>query len=158
MPFGLLRIRNGATDAPPPDVAEYSDTAGKNKNALVVTTLAEASGEGSVSSLATGFGAVTKAVVKSSPGNVRAIRFTNVNAAVRYAQLHDKATAPAGTNVPLISIPIPAGTATAPGVVEYVFNPSVRFGTGIGWAVSTTQGTFTDSATASEHNVLIEYV
>ena len=100
---------------------------------------------------------VTKASVKGSAGNVFKFRATNENAAVRYIQLHNKATAPAATDVPVLSWKIPAGTATTPGYVEFEFVYGEAFATGIGIAVSTTQATFTDSATASEHELFVEY-
>lgn len=106
-------------------------------------------------------GTVTKANIKASAGNVFSFYITNENAAVRYFQLHNKATAPAAAETAQLYFPIPAGTAAAPTVliigVDF-FAPSERFATGIGWAISTTATTFTDSATASEHDVTVRYV
>lgn len=104
---------------------------------------------------------VTKANIKASAGNAYMIRITNGNAAVRYFQLHNKATAPAGTDVPQLYFIVPAGTATSPGIFELNTNdfaPTEYFSTGIGWAISTTATTFTDSATASDHNTTVRYV
>lgn len=105
---------------------------------------------------------VTKANIKASSGNVLSFDITNDNAAVRYFQLHNKATAPAAADVPIYSFKIPAGTATAPGRLtlgtNFFTEAGKNFGTGIGWAISTTYGTFTDSATASEHIANIHYV
>ena len=105
---------------------------------------------------------VTKALVKGSAGNVFSILISNANATIRYFQLHNKATAPAATDVPIYSIPIPAGTANAPGIVilddAFFTRGGYYFSTGIGWAISTTYATFTDSATASEHIALIHYI
>lgn len=106
-------------------------------------------------------GSVTKAVIKAAAGNVLSLRFTNINAAVRYLQLHNKATAPAAAETAQQYYIIPAGTSTAPGVLELGtehFAPTEYFATGIGWAVSTTATTFTDSATANEHTTLVRYV
>lgn len=105
-------------------------------------------------------GTVTKANIKSTAGNVYSLRFTNTNAAVRYLQLHNKATAPAAAETAQLYFVIPAGTATAPGELKLNMNdfaPSEYFATGIGWAVSTTATTFTDSATAADHTTLIRY-
>lgn len=105
-------------------------------------------------------GSVTKANIKNAAGNVYAITVTNANAAVRYLQLHNKATAPVGTDVPQLYWLIPAGTATQPAVFQLNTNdfaPSEYFTTGIGWAISTTPTTFTDSATASEHYTTVRY-
>lgn len=107
------------------------------------------------------FGTVTKANIKNTPGNVYALRITNINAAVRYFQLHNKASAPVATEVPQLSFMIPAGTATAPAILEIDmswFALYENFSLGIGWAISTTRGTFTDSATASEHGVDVRYM
>ncbi|MBI4496851.1 MAG: hypothetical protein HY689_02990 [Chloroflexi bacterium] len=106
-------------------------------------------------------GNVTKANIKASAGNVYSVRFINKNASPRYLQLHNKATAPAATETPQLSFLVPGGTADQPAVLELDstwFAPSARFTTGIGWAVSTTAGNFTDSATASEHEVQVRYV
>lgn len=106
-------------------------------------------------------GTVTKANIKVTPGNVYSIRFTNTNAAVRYFQLHNKATAPAAADTAQCYWVIPAGTTTVPAVLELemtYFAPSEYFTTGIGWAVSTTATTFTDSATASDHLTHVRYM
>lgn len=104
----------------------------------------------------------TKGVAKAFPGNVMSLDITNDNAAVRYFQLHNKATNPAATNVPVRSWKIPAGTANNPGrltlTTTYFSEGGYYLSTGIGWAISTTLATFTDSATASEHNVDINFV
>lgn len=105
-------------------------------------------------------GAATKANIKAAAGQVSSIRVTNANAALRYFQLHDKATAPAAADTALRSWITPAGTATVPTVLilnRENFDDCVRFGTGIGFAVSTTDTTFTDSATAAEHVVEVNY-
>jgi|SRR5882672_9647932 len=105
-------------------------------------------------------GAATAAFIKASAGNVYSLRVTNANAAVRYIQLHNKATIPLATEVPTLKFLIPGGTAAQPGSVEIdsaYFGPSKNFPTGIGYAISTTIGTFTDSATANEHTVQVNY-
>ncbi len=104
---------------------------------------------------------VTTNFIKASPGNVFSAYITNDNATVRYFQLHNKATAPAGTNVPLYSFKVPAGTANAPGVLilenSFFTQAGSYFSIGIGWAISTTFATFTDSATNTEHIVVVHY-
>lgn len=105
---------------------------------------------------------VTKANIKATPGNVFSLRVTNDNAAVRYLQLHNKATAPAGTEAPLYTFKVPAGTANNPGVLQldegFFARGGAYFSTGIGWAISTTMATFTDSATASETLITVHYI
>jgi hypothetical protein len=106
-------------------------------------------------------GAATKANIKTTPGNVTSFRVTNVNAAIRYFQIHDKATAPAGSDTALRSWVVPAGTATVPTVLmlgrDYLTEQGIKCLTGVGFAVSTTDTTFTDSATAAEHSVEVNY-
>lgn len=105
-------------------------------------------------------GSVTKANVKTTPGNVYSIRVTNANAAVRYFQLHNKATAPAAAETAQQYFLLPAGTAAQPSVLELGtewFMPSEYFTTGIGWAISTVAATFTDSATTTDHTVTVRY-
>lgn len=110
----------------------------------------------------TDFGTVTKKLVKNTAGNVLTIKAWNANAAVRWLLLHNKATAPAAADVPVSSYPIPAGTANSPGSVSLGlddFGPLGRYqATGIGWSISTTKATFTDAATAADHQVEAEYV
>ena len=106
-------------------------------------------------------GTVTKANVKASAGRVRAIRFTNANAAARFVQIHNKATAPAATETANLYFLIPAGTAAAPGILDleapFFGDPGRYLSTGIGYAISTTATTFTDAATAADHTVAIVY-
>lgn len=105
-------------------------------------------------------GSVTKASVKASTGNVFSLRVTNANAAVRYFQIHNKATAPAATDVPIRYFIIPAGTAAQPAILELdknYFNQAINCSTGIGWAISTTATPFTDAATAGEHTYDLNY-
>jgi hypothetical protein len=105
------------------------------------------------------FGSVTAAFIKASAGNVYSLVVFNANAAVRYVQLHNKATIPLATEVPLCSYPVPAGTANNPGVtiIENTHLMGLRFTTGIGWAISTTLATFTDAATAANHSIEVMY-
>lgn len=104
---------------------------------------------------------VTKKLVNAGSTNIHSITATNTNAAIRYLQLHNKATAPAGGDVPVLSFPIPAGTATDPGVVTFTEDDfgreGLNFALGLGWAISTTLATFTDSATSTDHIVVVTH-
>jgi len=101
-------------------------------------------------------GTVTKVVVKATPGNVFAARVTNANAALRYFQFHNKATAPAGADVPVLSFPIPVSGGIMAVGAEFL-GGSAEFTVGVAWAISTTAATFTDSATANEHTVILRF-
>jgi hypothetical protein len=108
----------------------------------------------------TSFGTATKANPKAAAGVFTSLSCTNENAAVRYLQIHNKASAPAGTDVPIFSVPIPAGSTNAPGAVilDREFLNDYYLGTGVSWAISTTKATFTDSATAGDHTLNGTYV
>jgi len=77
------------------------------------------------------------AVVKASAGNLYELTISNPTATAAYIKLYNKATAPTvGTDVPVLTIAIPA---TAAGVGEKSFNFGAvgkRFATGIGIAVT----------------------
>lgn len=103
---------------------------------------------------------MTKAVTKTTPGNVYALIVTNSGASLRWFQLHNKASAPSASDVPQIFFPLPAGTASQPTVLEItddVIGGFEEFPVGVAWAISTTAGTFTDAATANEHTVMVRY-
>ncbi len=107
--------------------------------------------------------AVTKAFLKASAGNLLTFRVTNENAAKRYLQFFNRTTDPiVASSTPIMSIPIPAGTADNPGVLalgaDFFTMGGDWFSTGIAFAISTTKTTFTDSATASEHTTVARYV
>lgn len=99
--------------------------------------------------------------VKASAGYLLSIRVSNINAAIRYLQIHNKATAPAGGDTPILSFPIPAGSATNPVAVTFGvddFGPGgLSCSTGIAIGVSTAAATFT-AATTTDHVVTGLYV
>lgn len=80
--------------------------------------------------------------VKATPGSVLAFVCANLNAAVRYLQLHDTATVPAGAAVPAYSFPIAANGSIVIGA-DFFTTAGVAFATGIAFAFSTTAGTYT---------------
>ena len=103
-------------------------------------------------------GTVTAKSVKTGPGTVHAALVTNIGASLRWFQLHNKASIPLATEVPLLWFPIPAGTAAEPGVLVLSsawLAPNQEHTVGIGWAISSTPSTFTDAATANEHTVQV---
>lgn len=75
--------------------------------------------------------------VKGSAGQIFTIIAHNTNAAVRYLKLYNKATSPTvGTDVPVMTLPIPGNTAGA-GFVLDTGGMGIVFGTGIGLALTT---------------------
>lgn len=134
---------------------QYAPVAEDNTNGVVATVRKFVIASTYAGSRSTSFGTATKANVVAAPGTPISAIVSNENAAVRYFQLHNKTTDPAGTDVPIYSFPIPAGTTNNPGVLvlDRTFFENDFFTLGVGWAISTTKATFTDSATASEHTV-----
>lgn len=75
--------------------------------------------------------------VKASAGTVYMITASNVNAAVRYLKLYNKASAPTvGTDTPVFTFAIPGNTAGA-GTNIPIPNVGVNFSTGIAFALTT---------------------
>lgn len=106
--------------------------------------------------LFTNYGANLTLNVKATAGNVYSIHALNTNAALRYVQIHNTATTPSGGAVPLASFPIPASSYIN---IDHTMLPAggIYCSAGIAFAISTTLGTYTASATANEHNTFIEY-
>ena len=101
-------------------------------------------------------GVLTVKQLSANPCFVTRFVVTNVNAAVRYFNIHDKATAPVATNIPTgqgMSLPIPAGTVNNPGVLSVDLGETHPLTRGLGWSISTAANVFTDAATPSEHTV-----
>ena len=106
-------------------------------------------------------GTVTVKQISTNPCRVTRFVVTNVNAAVRFFNIHDKAVAPIATDIPTgqgMSLPIPAGTVNNPGVLSVDVGETHPLFSGLGWSISTVKNVFTDSATASEHSVHLWYL
>lgn len=99
--------------------------------------------------LFTNFGANATLNVKATPGNVYSLYCDNLNAAVRYLQLHNTATTPAGGAVPLMTFKIPATSTLVLGT-DFFTLAGENFSTGIAFAFSTTEGTYTAGAAADQ--------
>jgi hypothetical protein len=112
-------------------------------------------------SFSTAFGTSVAVNPKATPGNVYGFFASNENTTKRYFQIHNKSAVPTVGNVPLISIPIPGGTADAPGSIALsrdMFGDNGHYcSNGIAWGISTTRGTYT-AATPSEHDVMVTYI
>lgn len=93
--------------------------------------------------------------VKASAGNVGALYCRNINASVRYIQLHNTATTPSGGATPVFSFLIPAaGTVLID--AQFFGANGHNFATGIAFAFSTTETTYT-AGTASDQTTFIQY-
>ena len=129
-------------------------------NVMGVTQKPVMSGVYSVSAAAA-WSTAASAGLKAIPGIFFGAYVTNQNAALRYFQIFNSSASPATNAVPVWSFPIPAGSATNPGVLQL---PNLFFGmngyylnTGVAWGISTARATFT-AATPTDHDVNIQYV
>ena len=104
--------------------------------------------------LFTNFGANATLNVKATPGNVYSVYCNNLNAAVRYLQLHNTATTPAGAAVPLMTFKIPATSTLVLGT-DFFSLAGENFSTGIAFAFSTTEGTYTAGAAADQFTQIL---
>lgn len=93
--------------------------------------------------------------IKASAGNVFAVHMFNTTGNIRYLQLHNTATTPGGAAVPIFSFLVPANGATLIDSSFFGAN-GMNFATGIAFACSTTQGTYT-AATATDHYTDVLY-
>lgn len=95
-------------------------------------------------------------VVKAGPGSITLIVASNLNAAVRYLKLYDKATAPTvGTDVPFMVISLPLGGVP----VVIALNSGIQFATGISIALTTgITDADTTAVAVSEQAVSIQWV
>jgi hypothetical protein len=97
--------------------------------------------DGVYADVATGFRLISAAStnatsLKASAGTLYSITAINLNAAVRYLKLYNKASSPTvGTDTPVATIPIPA-SATGAGFTV-AFPLGFDFATGIAYALTT---------------------
>jgi hypothetical protein len=89
------------------------------------------------------------AVVKASSGAVFVIYCYNASSTLGYFQIHNKATLPVNTDVPVKSIPVPADSVVAMGT-DYFGALGIQCSTGIAWAWSSTRATLTLASGASK--------
>ena len=92
--------------------------------------------------------------LKGSAGQVYTIYAHNVNAAVRYLKIYNKASSPTvGTDTPVITFPIPGNTA-GNGAVLDTGGMGIAFATGIAYAVTTGVADSDTAAVAANEIVL----
>lgn len=87
--------------------------------------------------------------VKAAAGNVFAVKCHNINAAARYLQLHNTANVPNAADVPFLTFLIPAQSERVIGA-EFFSSQGIHFGTGIAFAFSTTEATYTAGTAADQ--------
>ncbi len=139
---------------------QYAPTAEDNDKQVIAQQIRPVSGTTYAASTFAVFGTNVALSAKATAGNLFSIYATNINGAIRYLQVHNKASAPASTNVPVISLPIPAGTATVPGSLkigrDILGEGGHYLDTGVSIGISTTEATFT-AATTTDHDYYGQY-
>ena len=87
-------------------------------------------------------GSANAATLKASAGAVYKVYCYNKNAATRFFQIHNKATAPVNTDVPVEVFPVAANSAL---LIDIAFWGATgrTCSTGVSWAFSTTEATLT---------------
>ena len=102
------------------------------------------------------FGAANQGVLKASTGAVFKVYCYNKSSSTRFFQIHNKATAPINTDVPIESFPIAANTAL---ILDSTFWGATGrvCSTGVAWAFSSTEATLT-LATAADQSSAVGYL
>ena len=101
-------------------------------------------------------GATNLALILTGARQVGSLYAHNNSGAARYAQLFNKATAPALADVPTLCYLVPAGGAVFVGTDQLGANGDA-FSLGLGFGFSTTEATFTSSAVADCTWVAVHY-
>lgn len=98
--------------------------------------------------------ATVSASAKATPGRVFSLYGFNANAAVRYLQLFDKASAPASGDVPIGEWALAASGGDRIVGMEAFTVEGITLAKGVAWGISTTRGSYT-AATAADHDVSV---
>lgn len=106
-------------------------------------------------SLFTNRGANNTLNVKASAGNVFSLSCFNTTASVRYLLLHNTATVPVNTNVPVVSFLVPANAQIIVGS-DFFHSSGLNFATGIAFAISSTMDTLT-LATSTDQSTSVVF-
>lgn len=119
-----------------------------NTSALRVSIAASSSGSDS-QTLFQNLGANATLNIKATSGNVYALYCHNVGGSPAYIQLHNTATTPSGGATPALTFLVPAGGTI---FVENTFlgDNGYNFATGIAFAFSTTEATYTAATAANQ--------
>lgn len=94
--------------------------------------------------------------VGGGPINAVAVCGHNANAAIRYLQLHNKASAVANAEVPVLTFMVPASGGNTVFGNDFFTQDGLRFSLGLAYGWSTTRDTYT-AASAADHSVTILY-
>ena len=137
---------------------QYQENAFANSDGVCVAVIKKIPNANySTKKLVEDFGATVTKNAKTTQGVVSSARVANRNAGVRYLQLHNTATTPAGGATPALSIPIEPTGPTGFLTLDERFFGAQGFcpgTTGIAYAWSSSATTYT-AATAAEHDTVL---
>lgn len=131
------------------NVEQFAPGAEDNTNAVYAVAIKPLAGSTYAPSLFKDFGSNATLNVKASSGNVTSVLCQNLNAAIRYLQLHNTATTPSGGAVPFVSIPVPGSSTVIIGQ-DFFTAHGINFSTGIAFAFSTTSSSYTAGSSADQ--------
>ena len=124
-----------------------------NSNPFLVTQQARTSG-GATPAMYISAASTNATSVKGSAGQIYMLTASNINAAVRYLKIYNKASAPTvGTDTPLLVFAIPGNTAGA-GTNIPIPDCGLAFSTGIAFAITTGVATSDTGAVAANELVV----
>lgn len=147
----------GVLQSTTPDIKmqSFRNTVGANSVDAEAVTLVQSDGTPYTPSTFKNLGANATLNVKSSAGTVFSLSCANANAASRYIQLHNTTTVPGGGAVPIFSFLVTSGNQIVIGT-DFFTNEGVAFATGIAFAFSTTQNTYT-AGSAGDQSTWVQY-
>lgn len=149
VPANVTSTANGADHQGLDVIEQLKPVAEDNSNGVIAIVPKPLSVATYTPSLFTNFGANNTLNVKATSGNVFSMYCRNLNAAVRFIQLHNTATVPVNGNVPRLSFQLPATAAVIFGA-DFFTQFGINFSTGIAFAFSTTDSTLTLGAAADQ--------
>lgn len=127
----------------------------RSEKALAVALTTSAGGGGATPYKLISAASTNGTNVKASAGTLYSLQVNNVNAAVRYVKLYNKASAPTvGTDTPVHTFAIPKSD----GNLEMSWPNGINFATGIGFGLTTgVADADTGAVSANEHVVNLTY-
>lgn len=147
-----LGVRADSLAAVAGTTGDYAPLLINDEGALWATLSTSTSG-GWTSSMTISAASTNATSVKGSAGQVGFIYCSNINAAVRYLKIYNKATSPTvGTDTPVAVFAIPGNTAG--GGFFTNFGPGIELGTGIAFALTTGVATSDTGAVAANDIVV----
>jgi hypothetical protein len=149
-----VHIANLADGGTIPTQEQLAPQAEDNVNGVLAIALKPLAVSTYSPSLFTNFAANATLNVKASAGNVFSVGTCNANASTRYIQVHNTATTPSGGATPLLSFPVLASACVQIGA-DVLTWAGVYFSTGIAFAFSTTQSTYTAGSAADQNTTIL---